>query len=350
MGSARETEFLVTLGGRRPRERRLALLILVQFRGGQIMPNWAMDRQDGIAYWPTLPERVQELLVGDMEHLAANDYLERLHFDRVHRCPGCGGHLLNIREVCVECGSSNIENLPVLHHFRCGYVAPIGEFESKGRGRSCPKCGHSMRNLGTDHEIVGEQVRCRSCAISFDEPNVEAACFRCGRKTPVDQCVTMDIWGYRLTTLGHAAAKAGRLFEEEDERLFEPGATIYRRSVFLKMLRDDFRINQRYGIPVSVIALRLIYESADVRSAAERTVVEVLLETLRNVDQIGRFDEGVLVVKLPATDRDGAEVVRSRLAAAVDAIAGVDVRASHVVISDDVSVEADIARAISAPK
>lgn len=344
--SQSEPEFLIALAGRRPRERRLALLLLILYRGGRIMPSWALDSLSGFVYWPDLPARVQDLLTADLEYLAANDYLHREHFDRVHRCGGCGSYLLNIREVCVECRSANIESLPVLHHFRCGFVAPIGDFESRGHGRECPKCGHTMRNLGTDHEIVGEQVRCRSCSITFDEPAVEASCFQCGQKTPVDQLAEFDVWGFVLTALGQSAAKAGRLFDEEDDRILEPGSALYRRSIFLKLLRDDVRLSQRYNIPFTVIALRLGYRPALPRETLEPKVLEVLSATLRNVDQMGRFGDDALLIKLPATDQDGGEVVRGRLEARINDIDGVRVSATRVAITSESAMEAEIARAL----
>ncbi|HYH22007.1 MAG TPA: hypothetical protein VD995_25660 [Azospirillum sp.] len=341
-----EIEFLNSLGGRSPRERRLALLLLILYRGGQIMPTWALNTPAGFVYWPGIVDRTQELLTADLEYLAANDYLNRIHFDRVHRCPGCGSYQLNMREVCVECRSANIESLPVMHHFRCGYVAPIGDFESQGKGRECPKCGHTMRNLGTDHEIVGELVRCRSCSITFDEPAVEASCFRCGSRTPVEQLVQLDVWGFKLTALGQSAAKAGRLFDEEDERLIEPGSPLYRRSVFLKLLRNDLRLNTRYGIPYTVIALRLGYRDDRARLSGEPQVIETIMETLRSVDQIGRFSDDALLVKLPATDQEGGEVVRRRLAERIGAIDGVQVTATRVSFNDESSMDVEIARAL----
>ena len=342
-----EIEFLNSLATRRPRERRLALLLLILYRGGKILPTWAVNSLNGFVYWPGLVDRSQEMLTADLEYLAANDYLNRIHFDRVHKCPGCGSFLLNMREVCVECGSANIESLPVMHHFRCGYVAPVGEFESLGRGRECPKCGHAMRNLGTDHEIVGEVVRCRTCSISFDEPAVEASCFRCGQKTEVEQLVQLDVWGFKLTSLGQSAARAGRLFDEEDERILEPGSSLYRRSVFLKLLRNDLRLNARYDIPYTLIALHLTYRDAVARSTAEPRAVELIAETLRSVDQIGRFSDDVLLVKLPATDEEGGEVVRRRLVERVCGIDGVTATGVRVALTDESAMEAEIGRALS---
>lgn len=341
-----ETEFLNGLIARRPRERRLALLLLILYRGGQIMPSWALESLTGFIYWPGLPVRTQELLTADLEYLASNDYLHREHFDRVHRCPGCGGFLLNLREVCVECGSSNLESLPVLHHFRCGYVAPIGDFESRGNGRECPKCGNTMRNLGTDHEIVGEQVRCRSCSITFDEPAVEAACFRCGQKTKVEDLPQMDVWGFKLTALGQSAAKAGRLFDEEDERIVEPGTALYRRSVFLKLLRDDLRLNVRYNIPFTLIGVRLAYRPGVPRETVEPKVIEIVNETLRNVDQMGRFEDDAILIKLPATDHEGGEVVRERLAHRIGAVENVKVAAIRISLTSESAMEAEVAHAL----
>jgi hypothetical protein len=343
----READFLTQLSGRSPRERRVALLALLIHRGGQITPKWSVEAVEGYQYWPDMPFSLHALLTADLEYLAANDYLERTHFDRIHRCGSCGSHLLNIREICVECASANLENLPVLHHFRCGYVAPIGEFETRGRGRDCPKCGHTMRNLGTDHEVVGEQVRCRSCGVTFDEPVVEAVCFRCGAKTPGENLVSADVWGFRLTPLGQSAARAGRLFVEDDERLVEPETQVFRRGVFLKLLQDDLRIRKRYNIPCSVIVVRLRYANPVAAVAGEGRVLEVLNAMLRNVDQIGRFDETGLVIKLPATDADGAEIVRGRLAERINALEGIQALTSVAPLRDDGGVETEIAVALN---
>jgi len=237
-------------------ERRLGLLKRIAADGGRLEPGWAPAEPQGFAYWPGLERDLRLLCEADLAYLADRDYLQRRHFDRLTRCPACRSASLNIREVCVSCGSTDLFSQPLLHHYRCGYVGAVGTFAGAGEARVCPKCDGTLRHLGTDHEVVGEQFGCRQCFASFEEPRVEAVCMSCGQRSAADQLAQDDVFAYALTNLGHAAVRAGRLFDREEEQMTEPGLPVYRRQVALSLLRDEVRRQTRYRIPFSALLIR----------------------------------------------------------------------------------------------
>jgi hypothetical protein len=225
--------------------------------GGKLTPRWAPGETAGFSYWPGLDRATREIFDRDLAYLADRDYLAREHFDKMTRCPSCSSHTVNVREVCVSCKSTNLASQPMLHHYRCGYVGAIGSFETEGDARVCPKCDGYLRNVGTDHEVVGEQFSCRRCFASFEEPDVEGHCLNCGTHTLADKLLFDDIFEYHLTNLGHAAVRSGRLFDREDEQMTEPDLPLYRRNVAMQLLREEVRRQARYKISFSALLVRI---------------------------------------------------------------------------------------------
>lgn len=296
-------------------ERRLGVLRQIAQGGGTLEPRWAPLLPSGYSYLDVAEPGAVAALFDDLAYMADRDYLRRDHFDRLVQCGRCGSHHINVREVCGVCRSSNIEGSALLHHFRCGYVGPVERFEMASGGRLCPKCDGRLQFLGTDHEVVGETFQCRTCGASFDEPEVEGVCLSCGHKAPGDSLSFAPVHSYAITSLGRSALRSGRLFDLENEQLTEGALPLYRRSVMLGLARDELRKQQRYGIAFSLLALRLSPSGPDNAVREERQYVALVRDTLRLVDQLGRYDERTILVSLPATDAAGAQIVLDRLLA-----------------------------------
>lgn len=296
-------------------ERRLGVLRQVARDGGTLEPRWAPLLATGYSYFDIAEPGAVAALFDDLAYLADRDYLRREHFDRLVQCGRCASHHINVREVCGVCRSSNIEGSALLHHFRCGYVGAVERFETTQGGRVCPKCDGRLQFLGTDHEVVGETFECRTCGASFDEPDVEGVCLSCGQKAPGDSLSFTPVHSFSITSLGRSALRSGRLFDLENEQLTEGALPLYRRSVFLGMARDELRKQQRYGIAFSLLVLSLTPSDPDTAVREEHQFVALVRDTLRLVDQLGRYDERTVLVSLPATDAAGAQIVLDRLLA-----------------------------------
>ena len=177
---------------------------------GGVTPSWDASSDRGYVYKAAGGEVDRRVL----EALADDGYLERVFVDRISRCPACKNHHLNMREVCVACKSANIVPIELLHHFRCGYVAPVDSFVAEADGRRCPKCHGLLRGRGTDHDVPGPQFECRDCGISFQLPEIGAVCLNCGHHTHGDDLQTIiyeTVNRYKVSALGATALRRGSL-------------------------------------------------------------------------------------------------------------------------------------------
>jgi hypothetical protein len=296
-------------------ERLLEVLRRVAHAGGTLEPRFTPEQAEGFAYLADSSE-IEATVRRDLDYLARRDYLRQDFHERQLLCPICDSRHLNVREVCIACGSSNLSFEPLLHHYRCGYVGVVGNFDLEGDARVCPKCSGRLRNRGTDHEEAGQQFQCRRCYASFEEPNVRALCYGCGNESPADRLAARDIMSYQLTGMGHAAIRRERLFEGRDEALTEPGMRVFRASVYRSLLMEDLRRLRRYNIAFALAVVRL-YLPPDPgrRDAAEQQALQFISNSVREVDQIGRWDAQGIAVSLPQTPSDAAELVRQRLEA-----------------------------------
>ncbi|MGB0669911.1 MAG: hypothetical protein ACPGNT_00305 [Rhodospirillales bacterium] len=295
-------------------ERRIAVLRQIASHGGTLRPDWRPNDTRGYVYVKA-DEETSRVVDDDLVFLAKTDYLIRDFHERLSRCPNCSSSSVNVREICPSCGSPHLVSQPLLHHFRCGYVAPIDEYDSDERGRrTCPKCSQKLNSLGTDYESPGDHFSCRNCFASFQDAKVQGLCLACGQRTAAEQFVSEDIFAYRISPLGLAALRSGRLFENEHERLMEQDLPLYRRTIFKSLLKDDILRAKRYKIPLSLIFIHVAYNAKGrERFRAEELFVKATHNLLRNVDFIGRHTRESYIVTLPSTPMKGAEIVLSRL-------------------------------------
>ncbi len=157
---------------------------------------------------------------------ALADYLEdegfiskKLH-ERLHCCPECQSARVQVREECSSCGSIDIDNVTMLHHFACGYHAPQRDFEKAHTATKhvrsetyrnsfarlpelhCPKCDQNVSGYGTDYDISGRLIECNDCGHQTGEPQVGFVCMDCNSNTPVERMVLKKIYEYKLTNKG----------------------------------------------------------------------------------------------------------------------------------------------------
>jgi hypothetical protein len=290
----------------------MGLLALVQQAGGHLEPEVMADQARGHFHFPQLDPEQADQMKQDLEWLAETDYLDKVFFDRLTLCPSCSSHQVNVREICTSCKSSHLSSQPLLHHFRCGYVGTIDNFPRDGQGRQCPKCHGRLADLGTDHDMPGENFVCHACHSSFQMPETEGLCLSCGTRTPAAELLHQDIYSYRLNSRGLAALNNGRLFDTEETLLMEgAGRPIYRRHVFLFLLEDEKVRALRYGSGFGLIMLRMPSDDED----DMESLAFSMADSLRSSDKIGRYDERHLMVLLPETDSPSAAIWLKRFLA-----------------------------------
>lgn len=147
------------------------------------------------------------------EQLLKLGYIHRTKFlHRTHVCPSCHRSHLLFFECCPKCGSSNLKEEPVIHHFRCANVSPESSYAWDGELR-CPKCRHILRHIGVDYDKPSSVYTCGECGNSFMYPDMSVLCTACKNTCSTDELVPVDVEEYEFTPEGI------RAFASNDVRL-----------------------------------------------------------------------------------------------------------------------------------
>lgn len=164
-------------------------------------------------------------------------FAERSRFiDRVHVCHSCGcSHLLFI-ECCPKCGSSNIRQESMIHHFRCANISPETTYAYDGQ-LCCPKCRRILRHIGVDYDRPATVFTCNNitydrnnkalnCGNTFLAPAMKVRCAQCGSESTPDELAPIDVWEYKLTPKGiEAFAGDDGIFQIESNDIYSGRST-----------------------------------------------------------------------------------------------------------------------------
>ncbi|MCM1041843.1 MAG: hypothetical protein NC396_05385 [Bacteroides sp.] len=129
-------------------------------------------------------------------------YIRQTRFiDKSHVCPECHQSHLLFFESCPQCGSSDIREEPVLHHFRCAHVAPESAYQWDGELR-CPKCHHMLRHIGVDYDKPSSIFSCKQCDHTFMYPDMRVLCPTSRKTFTTDELLPVDVVEYEFTPEG----------------------------------------------------------------------------------------------------------------------------------------------------
>ena len=282
------------------------------------------DPDSPIGYsWPDLAKFVDldiaatEELLDDLTERAILD--RRLH-DKVHICPTCNRYNVNFREVCPSCGSIDIELQEMIHHFACGYVGPISQFQH-GMKFICPKCRAELRHIGLDYEKPAETFLCNVNGHVFTDPAVEAYCLACGDKFEPKDLNLRNVYAYTLTGRAEDAVQSGSIEPADiDPLLLDPHLGIYHNSYFERELETEIGRSKRYGHRFSLLAIGLDYYEDFVKKLGRsealgylRILAQAAREMIRISDTPARLDKDKIIVLLSETPPEGAVSMTARL-------------------------------------
>ncbi|MGH7660520.1 MAG: hypothetical protein ACRENA_06350 [Vulcanimicrobiaceae bacterium] len=310
--------------------RLLQALAVVRAAGSDLEPVWDSGAPEGVLYQGTGSQLDDFSLLASLDTLAGGNYLQRKFVDRISLCPTCGSHALNFHEACLSCGSSNLSQIKVLLHFRCGFVGPVSAFKEEHHGRRCPTCHKVLHDLGTDHDSPGDYFACHACNANFQLPEPGARCLSCGaRFSGVDMHKVRyrDVFSYRLTALGAAALEAGRLLEAPHEALHDTDRLLYRRNVILGLIEDQRRLQLREGANFGLIVVG--------GSSIDDSVAAAIKRVVDDTAKLGRLDAHHLIVLLPDT-------TGSRTKSAMKQILSLELPAEIVELAASANVEREL--------
>lgn len=129
-------------------------------------------------------------------------YIRQTRFiEKLHVCPQCHKSHMLFFENCPQCGSSDIREEPVLHHFRCANVAPESAYQWDGELR-CPKCHHMLRHIGVDYDKPSSIFTCKQCDHTFMYPDMRVICPTSRKVFTTDDLLPVDVVEYEFTPEG----------------------------------------------------------------------------------------------------------------------------------------------------
>lgn len=239
--------------------------------------------------------------------------------DRLRLCTGCGSGRLNYVDVCPECHTLDIARQPSLHCFTCGNVGPQELFLKDGL-LLCPNCLTRLRHIGSDYDRPLENYSCRGCQAFFIDAAVEARCLDCGQVHAPDKLRVREVRHHRLAEAGRLRCRQGLQDSHADaafSRLNLRGG-----KEFAELLSWQIELVRRYGSPAfSLLGLRLVNLTGALGALGEQrahalvdSLVERLVEMVRETDRCTRTSEDQLWLLLPHTGEEGLASLQQRLA------------------------------------
>lgn len=129
-------------------------------------------------------------------------YIRRTRFiDKIHVCPICNTSHLLFFETCPHCGSSDIVEESVIHHFRCANVSPEHTYQQDGE-LVCPKCKRQLRHIGVDYDRPSSIYTCKQCDETFMYPDMRVLCTHNRRQWRPTELKAVDVEEFEFTPEG----------------------------------------------------------------------------------------------------------------------------------------------------
>jgi hypothetical protein len=288
---------------------------------------YSRDTPAKASFYPDYPLTVQYQLVGTgagvrqhLETLANLELLKRRHFMRTHACSKCGSARLQVYEACPECGSADIAEEILVHHYRCGCQEAESHF-IQGNLLICPKCRRELNHLGVDYGKPGKICVCRACGAANSEPNARFVCMDCDTMTPADIAATTDWYHYDLTELGLNCLRTGRFPQFDFDPSLEKFPRAYSPREFHLLAAQEARVAQRYRRAFSIARisfpnLEAIHRQLGMLAAdaAFQRAVDAIVRTVRASDFVGvSNDRTSVIVGFPGTAAAGVRPIEDRI-------------------------------------
>lgn len=301
-------------------DRFLRVLRFIFSRNKKIFPVRDWTSFFGLSYpqlEPFFPKNDHQLF-GTLDFLEENGSIEGNFFENVHFCNRCYCAFLNFIEVCPNCGSADLVEENLIHHFPCAYVGPESDYMKDGL-LICPKCDKKLESLGVDYDKPAVVYTCNQCGFVAQEPDVKTVCNHCGKETSPDDLILQTIKVYALSSLGENFAIYG--FESPLLKSLREQLNILPYKLFMTLVQIESERSKRYGVESSLLAFNItnlnnIYlklgKNIDRLLKEIGALILIMMET-RKCDVLTVLNEGTILLLLPHTPRNGAKVVENRL-------------------------------------
>lgn len=275
----------------------------------------------GLVRYPLLGARAD--LRGELENLTEYGLLRRSHFMRTHGCRKCDSARLHAYEACPSCGSSDLQDEAIVHHYRCGAQEAESHF-TNGHRLICPKCHDELRHYGVDYDKPGHIVSCRACGAANSEPDPAFICLDCAAVTAGGDLSQKDWYHYELTEEGLQALQSNHLPLLDITAYVNGRPRVFSLRDFLLLVSEGMRIMRRFerSFALGRIAISNLEELRETRSVTEislafRQAVDTILDGMHDCDFVGADGTAAILIGFRETTAAQAEIALARLRAKV---------------------------------
>jgi hypothetical protein len=298
------------------------------YRDAYLALAMAFTREQTItATWdPTRRELIRyNLLTGlpaiesALDEMTRQGLLGQVFFDRSHQCSHCDSQRVIVREECNKCGSSNIREESLIHHYACSYQGPKSEFMLDGR-MICPKCHERLRHYSVDYDASGTIIICGDCNHVAGDAEIGFVCMDCSGHTSAADAKTVDMYHYTLTQQGISAVVAGVMPSNMLIDNTPEAARVISYSEFKRTVIRETRRAKRYSRTVtSVLNVEIKVPSERIEqlgltsmAALYQQITDVMAENLRECDVLAINGHYIFLI-LPETPVENLNVVVQKL-------------------------------------
>ena len=253
-----------------------------------------------------------------MQTLHNRDLITQVELiDRIRECPYCGSGHLTFVDICPNCQSIDIVNVPFIHCFTCGNVEPQEKFIS-GDSLNCPRCHTHLRHIGVDYDRPLENHLCNSCGHIFEEPEVIANCAECGKKSKTEELIAIEKYSFQLSEHGKVVTQHDNI---TDVIKILDNINYAHLPYFQFVANWLIAMYKRQNdMNFSIVGLNLDNMSQLINSIGRGKAsmilhgfAERLRELVRTTDICTRSSETHFWLLLPQTDSKGCEQFKKRL-------------------------------------
>ena len=294
--------------------------------GNEFVPFASAENTSGSTYPPLEPFLGEREADGDMaellQGLEAQRFLTGSFVTKAFACTHCLCAFLNFLEVCPDCGSADLTVDDMVHHFRCGHVAPLGDF-GQDEFMVCPKCDRDMRHIGVDYDKPSLTYTCNDCHDRFPDPQITTTCYRCRRTTPPELQIQRTIKAYRISSFGENAAThgLGGMFIS----VLQEKVKMFDYAVLKDLVAAEAHRMARYEVSKSTLLILSFHGIEQIYLELGKRAREIFEELavlfrgiLRESDLLSARNESLFLALLMETSAAQAERATERLRGSID--------------------------------
>lgn len=150
----------------------------------------------GLELTPAVFLDVRIKLIEELKYMKLDDLVAI-----VHVCPNCFDKGLIYHETCPKCGSIDVKEQNMLHHFRCANISPEQSYMRDGT-LICPKCLRELRHIGVDYDRPTTTYTCNKCSVNFSQARMVCECESCLTKSSIETLVPVALHNINITPIG----------------------------------------------------------------------------------------------------------------------------------------------------